>query len=218
MAEWYTRYLEVVVPVMGVEVQVLSCAPIIYLAQDFMNSDNPDIRNLLEILEDRFEQNMHRHKNLKWSQVLERLNKNPKKLRSLNEMEKTGGEPDVVALYPDSENITFVDCSAQSPKGRRSLCYDQIALKSRKEFKPKNSALGLAEEMGVKLLDEDQYRQLQEFGKFDTKTSSWIKTPSKIRNLGGAIFGDRRYNTVFTYHNGAESYYASRGFRAILKI
>lgn len=173
---------------------------------------------LLKTLQTRFEKNMNRHPDLEWEKVKQKLVSNPDKLWSLNKMEETGGEPDVLTFENKSDVIILVDCSPETPKGRRSICYDQDALKSRKEFKPKNSAIGMAEEMGIEMLDEKDYRYLQQFGEFDIKTSSWLKTPAGIRELGGAIFGDRRYNTVFTYHNGAESYYAVRGFRGLLKI
>jgi len=173
---------------------------------------------LLNTLKSRFENNMHRHKGLTWEDVQARLTSNPEKLRSLNEMERTGGEPDVVGYDKKTGEFIFYDCSAESPSGRRSLCYDNEALKSRKEHKPKGSAVGMAEAMGIDLLTEEQYRELQTLGEFDTKTSSWIHTPDEIRKLGGALFCDRRYNHVFTYHNGAESYYAARGFRGSLRV
>lgn len=161
---------------------------------------------------------MDRHKGLEWAKVQARLEKNPDKLRSLSEMEKTGGEPDVVGQEKATGEFIFYDCSEETPKGRRSVCYDRAALQSRKEHKPKTSAMEMAESMGIELLTEEQYRQLQKLGPFDTKTSSWLKTPPEIRKLGGAIFGDYRYGTVFIYHNGAESYYAARGFRGALKV
>ena len=166
----------------------------------------------------RFEQNPQRHDGLKWAHVAARLEKNPQKLRSLKEMERTGGEPDVIAHDRKTGEVTFCDCSAESPAGRRSLCYDGEALASRKQNKPVGSALETASAMGVELLTEDEYRALQKLGEFDTKTSSWIATPAAIRKLGGALFCDRRYDTVFVYHNGAESYYAALGFRASLKV
>lgn len=169
---------------------------------------------LLNTLKVRFEKNMERHKGMNWADVEKKLT--AKNLATLSEMESTGGEPDVVMLEKDS--ITFVDCSAESPSGRRSLCYDPAALHARKEHKPTGSAIEAAANMGAELLTEEEYRALQEFGKFDLKTSSWIKTPAAIRKLGGALFCDRRYEHVFTYHNGAESYYAARGFRVCLKI
>jgi hypothetical protein len=173
---------------------------------------------LLNILKDRFYKNMNRHKGLKWSVIEEKLKDNVDKLWSLNEMEQTGGEPDVADYDKKTGEYIFIDCSEQSPAGRTNLCYDREALESRKEHKPKNSAIDLAAAMGIEILTEEQYRQLQKFGDFDTKTSSWVKTPEKIRKLGGAIFCDRRYDTVFVYHNGAESYYSSRGFRGLLRI
>lgn len=180
---------------------------------------SPEQRStLLSTLKDRFEKNPVRHKNLEWANVQAKLEANPEKLWSLNEMERTGGEPDVVEFDKNTDEYLFYDCSAESPKDRRSVCYDREALESRKENKPKNSALEMASEMGIELLTEEQYRELQQFGNFDTKTSSWIKTPAEIRKLGGAIFCDFRYNTVFVYHNGAESYYAARGFRGLLKV
>lgn len=175
-------------------------------------------KELLAVLKIRFEKNMSRHKDLEWSKVQERLKVNPEKLWSLYEMERTGGEPDVLAHDKKSGEYTFYDCSAESPKDRRSLCYDHEALESRKEHKPQNSAVRMAADMGIELLTEGQYRELQKFGKFDTKTSSWIKTPAEIRKLGGAIFCDYRYGQVFVYHNGAESYYAARGFRGSLRL
>jgi Protein of unknown function (DUF4256) len=173
---------------------------------------------LLATLKARFEKNMNRHKGLEWAKVQARLESHSEKLRSLDEMERTGGEPDVVGHDKKTGEYIFVDCSAESPKGRRSICYDREALDSRKEFKPKNSAMDMAAAMGIELLTEEQYRELQKVGNFDTKTSSWVITPSDIRKLGGAIFCDRRYNTVFVYHNGAESYYAGRGFRGFLRV
>jgi hypothetical protein len=173
---------------------------------------------LLRTLKARFEKNMSRHEGLEWADVQARLEAGPEKLWSLHEMERTGGEPDVVGRDPKAGEYIFYDCSAESPKGRRSLCYDRQALDARKENKPENSALDMAAAMGIELLTEEQYRELQQLGSFDTKTSSWVKTPSAIRKLGGAIFCDRRYNTVFVYHNGAESYYAARGFRGELRV
>ena len=173
---------------------------------------------LLGALKARFEKNMNRHKGLKWANVEAKLEVSTEKLWSLNEMETTGGEPDVVGFDKKTGEYIFYDCSADSPKGRRSLCYDRRALESRKEDKPKNNAIDMATAMGIELLTEEQYRELQELGKFDTKTSSWITTPSEIRKLGGAIFCDRRYEHVFVYHNGAESYYAARGFRGSLRV
>jgi len=173
---------------------------------------------LLKILKDRFEKNMNRHKDIEWTKVLERLEANPEKLWSLDDMEVTGGEPDVVGYDEKTGEYIFYDCSAESPKGRRSICYDQEALESRKEHKPKDSAIGMAADMGIEILTEEEYRKLQQLGKFDTKTSTWIKTPAAIRKLGGAIFADYRYGTIFVYHNGAESYYAARAFRGSLRI
>lgn len=172
----------------------------------------------LGILETRFEKNMPRHKGMQWADVQARLEKQPEKLWSLQQMEDTGGEPDVISYDKKTGEFTFCDCSAESPKGRRSLCYDAAALASRKEHKPADSALNLAAEMGIELLNEEEYRVLQQLGNFDLKTSSWLQTPPAIRKLGGAIFGDRRYDTVFIYHNGAESYYAARGFRGSLRV
>ncbi len=180
---------------------------------------SPDKREaLLGALKARFEKNMGRHKDLAWSKVRANLEANGEKLWSLHEMERTGGEPDVVGLDKKTGEYIFYDCSAESPEGRRSLCYDREALESRKEHKPKDSAMNLAAAMGIELLTEEQYRELQKLGNFDTKTSSWVKTPSDIRKLGGALFCDRRYNTVFVYHNGAESYYAGRAFRGSLRV
>ncbi|HWR17940.1 MAG TPA: DUF4256 domain-containing protein [Terriglobales bacterium] len=173
---------------------------------------------LLRTLKTRFEQNLQRHKGLEWASVQARLEANPEKLWSLNEMEKTGGEPDVVGHDKKTGEYIFYDCSAESPKARRSACYDREALNARKENKPKANAVDMAVAMGIELLTEDEYRELQKLGEFDTKTSSWVKTPDAIRDLGGALFCDRRYNTVFLYHNGAESYYAARGFRGVLKV
>jgi hypothetical protein len=173
---------------------------------------------LCRTLKARFENNMNRHEGLEWSGVQAKLEANADKLWSLNEMEGTGGEPDVVGYDEATDDYIFFDCSAQSPKGRRSVCYDRRALESRKQHKPENSALDMAAAMGIELLTEAQYRELQELGEFDTKTSSWVETPPDIRRLGGALFCDRRYNAVFVYHNGAESYYAARGFRGSLRI
>lgn len=174
--------------------------------------------SLLKILKTRFEKNLKRHEGLEWSEVQARLEANPEKLWSLNEMERTGGEPDVVGYDDKSKEFLFFDCSAETPKGRRSLCYDREALESRKEFKPEDSALDMAAAMGINILTEEQYRQLLKLGKFDLKTSSWIETPAEIRKLGGAIFADFRYDHVFIYHNGASSYYAVRGFRGSLRV
>jgi len=173
---------------------------------------------LLRALEVRFEKNMNRHKGLEWAKIQAKLEAKAEKLWSLNEMEKTGGEPDVVGHDKKTGEYIFYDCSAESPKGRRSICYDREALESRKEHKPEDSAMDMAAAMGIELLTEDQYRALQKPGNFDTKTSSWVKTPSHIRKLGGALFCDRRYDTVFVYHNGAESYYAARAFRGSLRV
>ena len=173
---------------------------------------------LLRALKARFEKNMNRHQDLEWAKVQARLDANAEKLWSLNEMERTGGEPDVVDQDKKTGEYTFYDCAAESPKGRRSFCYDREALDSRKENKPKNNAVGAAAAMGVEILTENQYRELQSLGEFDTKTSSWVKTPTPIRELGGALFCDRRFDTVFLYHNGAESYYAARAFRGCLRV
>jgi len=173
---------------------------------------------LLSLLKIRFEKNRNRHQGIEWDRVQEKLENNAEKLWSLYEMERTGGEPDVVSGDQQSDEFYFYDCSAESPSGRRNVCYDREALESRKANKPENSAVGMAEDMGIEILTEEQYRKLQAVGSFDTKTSSWVKTPDKIRKLGGAIFCDRRYDTVFMYHNGAESYYASRGFRGALRV
>jgi hypothetical protein len=173
---------------------------------------------LLSNLIIRFEKNMNRHSGIEWAKVQEKLEANAQKLWPLNEMEVTGGEPDVVGYDKKTGEYLFYDCSAESPKGRRNVCYDPAALESRKEYKPSNNAVGMAADMGIELLTEEQYRELQQLGKFDLKTSSWIKTPDNIRKLGGAIFCDRRYDAIFVYHNGAESYYAARGFRGSLRI
>ncbi|MFZ4522718.1 MAG: DUF4256 domain-containing protein [Bacteroidales bacterium] len=173
---------------------------------------------LFKILKTRFEKNMNRHEGIEWDNIQSRLGAYPVKLLSLNEMEATGGEPDVVGQDPSTGEYFFYDCSAESPKGRRSVCYDKDALESRKEYKPQYNAMDLAATFGIELLTEEQYRELQKLGEFDTKTSSWVKTPAEIRKLGGALFCDRRYNCVFVYHNGAESYYAARGFRGLLKV
>ncbi len=173
---------------------------------------------LLETLKERFEANASRHKGVSWAGVQAKLEANQEKMWSLAEMERTGGEPDLVAFDKKSGEYTFFDCSPESPKGRRSTCYDQQALDSRKEHKPNHSAVGMAREMGITLLDEDQYKYLQTCGKFDTKTSSWVETPDDVRSLGGALFGDWRWGRVFIYHNGAESYYAARGFRGKLIV
>ncbi len=177
-----------------------------------------EFEELLKTLKARFEKNMNRHKGIEWAKVQAKLEANTAKLWSLNEMERTGGEPDVVGVDKKTGEYIFYDCSAESPGGRRSVCYDREALESRKEHKPKNSAIDMAAAMGIEILTEEQYRGLQMLGNFDTKTSSWIKTPSDIRKLGGALFADYRYGNVFLYHNGAESYYAARGFRGSLRI
>lgn len=175
-------------------------------------------KELLGTLKARFEKNVNRHKSLDWPKVQAKLEANAEKLWSLNEMERTGGEPDVVDHDKKTGEYIFYDCSPQSPEGRRNVCYDREALESRKQHKPKNSAVGMAAAMGIELLTEEQYRELQELGDFDTKTSTWVKTPSNIRKLGGALFCDRRFGTVFVYHNGAESYYAGRAFRGSLRV
>lgn len=182
------------------------------------NLSPKQIEELLKTLKTRFEKNMNRHKGIEWSKLDAKLKKSNDKLWSLNEMERTGGEPDVVGKDKKAGEYIFYDCSAESPNGRRSLCYDREALETRKENKPKDSAVNMATEMGIELLTEEQYRELEKLGNFDLKTSSWVKTPVEIRKLGGAIFCDRRYGKVFTYHNGAESYYAARGFRGVLKV
>ena len=191
-----------------------------------MNDPNPNKKELspgqqeelLSALEARFEKFMIRHEDLEWANVRTKLGANPEKLWSLSEMERTGGEPDVVAQDSKTGEYIFYDCSAESPSGRRSLCYDREALESRKKNKPENNVMDVAAAIGIDLLTEDQYRELQKFGNFDTKTSSWLKTPADIRELGGAIFADFRYGHVFIYHNGAESYYAARGFRGSLRV
>lgn len=173
---------------------------------------------LLKVLRIRFEKNMNRHEGLDWDKIQAKLEANPEKLASLDEMERTEGEPDVVAYDKKTDKYIFYDCVAESPKGRRSLCYDHEALEKRKENKPKDSAINMAAEMGIEILTEEEYKELQKLGKFDTKTSSWIVTPTEIRKLGGALFSDFRYNTVFVYHNGADSYYAARAFRGSLRV
>jgi hypothetical protein len=188
-----------------------------------INSNKKDLspkqrEQLLRALQSRFEKNMNRHQGLEWAKVQAKLETNTERLWSLNEMERTGGEPDVVGHDKKTGEYIFYDCAAESPKGRRSLCYDREALDSRKENKPKDNAMDMAAAMGVELLTEEEYRELQKRGNFDTKTSSWVKTPSAIRKLGGALFCDRRFDTVFVYHNGAESYYAARGFRGSLRV
>lgn len=188
------------------------------MSNDKKSLSPKDREELLSTLKSRFEKNKSRHKGLDWAELQAKLEAAPEKLWSLNEMEWTGGEPDVVGYNKKAGEYVFYDCSAESPKGRRSLCYDREALDARKEHKPKDSALDMARAMGVEILTEEEYRQLQQLGSFDTKTSSWVRTPDAIRGLGGAIFCDRRYDHVFTYHNGAESYYAARGFRGSLKV
>lgn len=182
------------------------------------NISSEEIATLVDILKTRFEKNSNRHSGIEWSKVQTKLESNPKKLWSLLQMEKTGGEPDVVAFDEKTKEYIFFDCSAESPKERRSICYDHEALEKRKEHKPKDSAINMANEMGIELLTEAQYRDLQKLGKFDAKSSSWVQTPADIRKLGGATFCDFRYNTVFLYHNGADSYYAARGFRGALRV
>lgn len=193
------------------------------MTKSIENSNNKELspeqrEGLLKSLKARFEKNMNRHNGLEWADVKAKLEASPEKLRSLNEMEMTGGEPDVVSHDNRTGEYIFYDCSAESPKGRRSVCYDREALESRKEHKPKNNAIDMATDMGIEMLTEEQYRELQKLGNFDMKTSSWVQTPASIRKLGGAIFCDRRYGTVFVYHNGAESYYAARGFRGALRV
>ena len=191
-----------------------------------MNNDNSNKKvlspkqreELLSVLKARFEENMERHKDLEWSKVQAKLEENPEKLWSLNEMETTGGEPDVVGFDQKSGEYIFFDCSPESPAGRRSVCYDREALEARKANKPENSAMDMAAAMGIELLTEEQYRELQKLGDFDTKTSSWLKTPSEIRKLNGALFADRRYDTIFVYHNSAPSYYGARAFRGSLRV
>jgi hypothetical protein len=177
-----------------------------------------EINELIETLKFRFEKNMNRHPDVKWEQVLEKLSNSINKVLSLKEMEQTGGDPDVVGFDKETNEYIFFDCSEESPIGRRNVCYDQEALESKKKFKPGNSAVGMAKEMGIDILNEEEYRYLQKLGQFDLKTSSWIKTPNEIRILGGAVFGDRRYDNVFIYHNGADSYYGVRGFRGSLRV
>lgn len=185
---------------------------------DKKNFSPAQCEELLRILKIRFEINRKCHKDLEWNKVEARLNGNSEKLWSLNEMERTGGEPDIVGYDNQTSEFIFCDCSAETPKGRRSICYDREALESRKQHKPETSAIDMANSMGIDILTEEQYRELQKLGSFDMKTSSWVKTPDNIRKLGGAIFCDRRYDTVFTYHNGADSYYGVRGFRGMLRV
>ena len=173
---------------------------------------------LIETLKFRFDNNMSRHKDISWENVLKKLYLNPDAVVTLSKMEETGGEPDIIFYDKEKDEYIFCDCSLESPVGRRNVCYDKEALESRKNFKPNNNAIDMAKEMGIEILDIEYYKKLQSLGEFDTKTSSWIKTPGEIRELGGAIFGDRRYNTVFIYHNGAESYYSVRGFRGLIRI
>lgn len=173
---------------------------------------------LFQTLQERFQKHMHRHEGMNWADVIKRVEANPEKIWSLLQMEETGGEPDVVGQDSKTGEYIFYDCAPESPKGRRSLCYDRAAWEARKEHKPKNTVIDMAKEMGITLLSEEQYRELQQYGPFDTKTSSWIETPENIRRLGGAIFCDYRYGTIFVYHNGADSYYASRGFRGSLRV
>ena len=188
------------------------------MAKQQRSISSEEKEEILQILKARFGKNMQRHKGIKWEEVVARIEKHPARLRSLQMMEETGGEPDVIGQEKKTGEFIFADCSPESPKGRRSICYDHQALLSRKEHKPANSAIGMVEEMGIEIIDEEQYRQLQQLGEFDLKTSSWILTPAPIRKLGGALFCDRRFDHVFTYHNGAESYYAARGFRGMLKV
>ena len=188
------------------------------MAKAKTKTSSSESKELLTTLRTRFEKNMNRHKGLDWDQVQAKLEASPKKLTTLLEMESTGGEPDIVGIDKKTGEYIFVDCSPESPNGRRSICYDRRALESRKEHKPKNNAIDMAQEIGIEILTEDQYRELQKLGNFDTKTSSWIRTPEAIRLKGGALFCDRRYDHVFVYHNGAESYYAARGFRGMLKV
>lgn len=187
------------------------------MKNNYTELSKPQIDELLIVLKDRFLKNMHRHKDFVWESVESMLKSNPQKIWSVSQMEATGGEPDIVRLNNTNDYI-FVDCSAQTPTGRRSICFDRQALELRKQNKPHNSAMDMANVMGVEILSEQQYRELQKYEEFDTKTSSWVATPKNIRLLGGALFCDRRYNTVFTYHNGADSYYSARGFRAMVKI
>lgn len=183
-----------------------------------MHLSQEEVNNFINVLQERFEKNKNRHPKTKWEEVESKLKANPDKLWSLNEMEKSGGEPDVVEMENSGDDSIFVDCSAESPKGRRKLCYDREALEARKKFKPENAAVEVAKEMGIKLLSEEEYIYLQKFGPFDTKTSSWIKTPKEVREKGGAIFGDHRFGRTFIYHNGADSYYGARGFRGKLVV
>ncbi|PHR15072.1 MAG: hypothetical protein COA40_02730 [Aequorivita sp.] len=188
------------------------------MAQATITLSSEQKEALLKVLHTRFEKNTQRHKGISWEAVEAKLKAKPEKLWSLNAMEETGGEPDVVGLDKKTGEYLFYDCSEESPKGRRSCCYDRAGWESRKEHRPDNTAIDMADEMGIELLTEDEYRDLQKFGTFDAKTSSWLKTPTDIRKLGGAIFGDFRYDTFFIYHNGAQSYYAARGFRGVLRV
>lgn len=181
-------------------------------------AETDNTEHLLKILKVRFQDNMQRHEDMNWEKIQVKLEKNPKKLESLLQMENSGGEPDVVGFDKKTDEYLFYDCAAESPKERRSFCYDRAALDQRKENKPKNNAIDAAKSMGIEILTEEEYRYLHTLGKFDQKTSSWLKTPEKIRKLGGSIFGDFRFDTIFIYHNGAESYYASRGFRGVLRV
>jgi hypothetical protein len=196
---------------------------VIELEKTMSNVTNKELspeqrEELLGALQMRFEKNMNRHENLEWAKIQAKLEANPEKLWSLGEMERTGGEPDIVGFDEKTGEYIFYDCSAESPKGRRSICYDREAQESRKEYQPENNAVDMAAAMGIELLTEDEYRELQTFGNFDQKTSSWLKTPAEIRNLGGALFGDFRYGNVFVYHSGAQSYYGVRAFRGSLKV
>jgi hypothetical protein len=189
-----------------------------YMKNNKRSTGSDGVPELMQKLKKRFEENPNRHKGIEWFKVQAKLELDPNKVRSLSEMERTGGEPDVVGLEKNTGEYIFYDCSKESPTGRRSFCYDRKGLESRKEHKPKNNAIDMASAMGIEILSEEQYRELQKLGDFDTKTSSWIKTPDDIRKLGGALFCDRRYDKVFVYHNGAESYYSARGFRGSLKV
>lgn len=188
------------------------------MSDDKRMLSSEEYKDILEILKDRFEKNMNRHKGIEWDNVQEKLEDNTEKLWSLYEMERTGGEPDIIGYDEETGEYVFYDCSVESPKGRRSICYDRKALESRKQNKPQNNVIDMASDMGIEVLTEEQYRELQKLGSFDLKTSSWVKTPNNIRLKGGAIFCDRRYDTVFVYHNGAESYYSARGFRGSLRV
>jgi hypothetical protein len=200
------------------DVKLVGYEVVIDMVKENRKLSSEQHEEILGILKVRFEKNTTRHEGLEWDKVQAKLEANPEKLWSLNEMEQTGGEPDVISYDENADEYIFCDCSAESPKGRRSVCYDHEALESRKQHKPENSAIGMATDMGIEILTEEQYRDLQNLGKFDLKTSSWVKTPANIRKLGGAIFCDRRYETVFMYHNGAESYYGARGFRGLLRV